>query len=69
MTFELSSLTLLAVKNTSPNQTWAFVLTSRAKNAIVTEAHISFDTAKRAAREIGGCMRVGHIQDGKAHTV
>ena len=69
MTFELSPLALLAVKNTSPNQTWAFVLDSRSKAALVTEAHISFDVAKRGAREIGGCMRIGHVRDGKAHTV
>jgi hypothetical protein len=50
-----------SVRHTSPNQVWAFVCENRRRDAYVVEAHISVDTAKRRARLIGGCVRMGHV--------
>lgn len=68
MRFKLSDKARAAVANTSPRQTWAFVMSSRSHDAVVVNATIAFDTAKREARAIGGVMRVGHVQDGEAET-
>jgi hypothetical protein len=55
--------------NWNPSQVCAFVCSSRAKNAQVTEVHIGYDIAKRHARMIGGVMRVGRVVNGMAHTI
>ncbi len=67
--FSMSHEVAAAVANTSPHQTWMFVCDSRKQSAKVVEAHISADIAKRRARAIGGCMRVGRVVNGKAETI
>lgn len=69
MKLPLSPEALLAVKGWSPYQTCAFVCSSRKSTAQVVAVEISFDVAKREARKIGGCMRVGRIVDGFADTI
>ncbi len=69
MELPLSETAKANVANTSKTQVWAFVCSDRSKGAIVTEAHISYETAKRHARMINGCMRVGRVVDGKAVTM
>lgn len=69
MKLAMAKAAVLAVANTSPAQTWAFVCSSRRDDAVVVEAYISFEIARHAARRIGGCMRVGRVVDGKADTL
>lgn len=60
---------LAQVANANPAQVWFFVCSSRARSATVIAAYISLDTAKRRARCVGGCSRVGRVVDGKAVTM
>lgn len=69
MRLKMSDAALRAVKGANPRQTWAFVCSSRRNDAIVVDATIGFDDAKRKARLIGGVMRVGRVVDNAAETI
>lgn len=69
MELELTPEALEMVKGWNPMQTCAFVCDSRKNNAKVVAVTIGFDDAKRNARLINGCMRVGRMVNGKAHTI
>jgi len=63
---QLTDAALAKVRGSSPSQTWAFVCSSRRKNAVVVDAFVSYDSAKRAAKAISGVMRVGVVDGGAA---
>lgn len=52
-----------------PSQMLFFVMSSYAHTAYALEAHISKQLADTAARKIGGCVRIGHIVNGRAETI
>ena len=68
MRIPLTQAALAAVANAHPSQVWAFVCSSRSKTATVVEAHISVDTAKRHARMLDGCTRMGRVDGAFAET-
>ena len=61
MRLPLNSDAQAAVRETSKAQVWFFVCDSRRRAATVVGAHISLYLAKRDARRIGGCVRVGRV--------
>ena len=69
MEFEMNDEAIAAVQNTSPSQVWFFVMSDRSKKAVVREAHIAMEIAKRHARMIGSCTRVGRVVGTKASTM
>ena len=48
-------------KGFHPTQVCFFVMSDRTQDAVVTEVHISADTAKRHARAYGSVCRVGRL--------
>lgn len=68
MSFSLSMIAVDQTRNTSKAQTWMFVMSSRKQNAFVAEAYIAADVAKRRARALGSCVRIGRVVAGQAET-
>lgn len=68
-TYVMSPAALEMSKSFNPRQVVMFTMSSRAKGAVVVEAHISKQLAEIAAKRVGGCVRVGRIVNGCAETM